>query len=546
MKRWASGLLVGFGLILASCTSTTAATTTVTAIPPPSSSSTTSTLPDRCPDAFCVIYTIRPDAEWSDGRPVVADDFAYTLGLYLDPAGPDPGNPGYHLVTGFEVVDDETFLLAMSEEFAAWRTLFETVFPAHAEYDPVHPGPTNGPFVVDSWDEDGIVLNRSPGYAGNDGDVRELRFVVAPGVREMLDGLDSGDYDLISPMPQDWVLDDIAAMSGVSFVLGEGAFWEQITFNHSDPLLAQPWVRQAIVLALDREAILDATIRTLHPGAESLGNTVWPHSSVHHQDHFSPSHNPGQAEQILIDNGCTREGAGPYRCEGRPLSLVWATTTGDPFRNTQLDIAVDALGQIGIEILPWRLAPSELFSTPIFFGDHGVWQMMSFSWKTSADPFLADSMYQCVGDGPHGMGLLNVSRYCDPEVDRLIAATGRIMDPVERADVYNQADRLYLEDLAVIPLYQRASLLVWSSLLEGPTPNPWFTDLWNVDSWTGKSTVVVAVAEQAASLTSPVPTDEAAAMVMSVLYRGAFVVTPDLEFVPSLISGAEVLIRGDG
>lgn len=533
--------------VVSACTSGTIPTSsTTTAVVP--STTTSTTLPDPCSDVFCVVYTIRPEAIWSDGRSVVADDFAFTLSLFLDPTGPNPGNPGYQLVTDFEVIDDATFLVALSEEFAAWRTLFDTVYPAHVEYDSVHPGPTSGPFQLVSWGEDEVVLSRSPVYVGpgDSGDIEEIRFVVSPGIRDMVVGFGTSVYDVIHPPPQDWILDEISGMSGVSYVTQPGPFWEQITFNHDDPLLAEPWIREAIVAALDREAILDDTVRTINPLAEPLGSTVWMEGSVHHRNLFDPAYDPERAVELLSDNGCSREASGPFVCNGRRVSFVWATTTGDPFRAAQLDRAVTSLSAVGIEVIPWRLAPSELFSTPILFGDHRVWQMLSFSWKASADPFLGDSMYQCTGDGPHGMGLLNVGRYCDAEVDRLIDATSRIMDPTERADIYNQADRLFLADHAMVPLYQRPSLLAWSSSLEGPAPNPWDTDLWNVGSWFGSTTVVVAIGEQPMSLSAPIPTDDGAALVMSALYRGAFMVTPDMQYLPSLVSGAEVLLRGGG
>jgi len=543
-------LVVLMGLALVACTSAvtdTSTTTTSVETGPTTPPETTTTVPDPCPDVFCVVYTIRPDAVWSDGRPVTAEDFAFTLALFLDPQGPDPGNPGYTLVTGSEVIDDETFLIAMSVEFAAWRTLFENVYPAHAEYDPVMPGPTSGPFTLASWEE-AITLERNVHYTAPDGggDVESVRFEVADGVRAMVTGLSSGRFDVINPTPLDWVVEDVEGISGIQHSLIPGAYWEQISFNHSDPLLSLPWMREAIATALDRESVLNATVRALDPATTSLGNTVWMHGSSHYLDHFHVQHDPTGAVEILTGNGCVRGSDGIFVCDGIRASFIWATTVGDPDRSTQIDRGIEMLRGAGIEALPWRLSPSNLFSTPILYGDYRVWQMMSFAWKASADPFLGDSMYRCSGDGPHGMGLLNVARYCNDEVDQLIAVTSQIMDPLERADVYNQADQIYLEDVAVIPLYQRPSLLAWSSLLQGPLQNPWSTDTWNIGSWSGQSVVVFALAGEPASLTAPLPTDDAAALIMKALYLGAFSVTPDDEFVPALVSGAEVLVRGGG
>jgi ABC-type transport system substrate-binding protein len=203
-----------------------------------------------------------------------------------------------------------------------------------------------------------------------------------------------------------------------------------------------------------------------------------------------------------------------------------------------LELAAQQLEAIGIEIVPRLLTPSELFSPSVIFGPPGVWQVISFSWKASADPFLGDSMYLCAGDD----GTLNVSGYCNPEVEELVLATRGELDPVERAGLYNEADRLYLEDQAVLPLYQKPMLLAWSSGLNGPGPNPGSTDLWNVGSWTGQPSVVMALEDHPDALAPLVPLDDASALVRSALYQGAFTVTPEYEFVPALIVEAETVV----
>ncbi|MCI0426176.1 MAG: hypothetical protein L0Z47_10100, partial [Actinobacteria bacterium] len=131
---------------------------------------------------------------------------------------------------------------------------------------------------------------------------------------------------------------------------------------------------------------------------------------------------------------------------------------------------------------------------------------------------------------------------CDEDVERLILATRTETDPQTRADLYNEADRLYLEDIAVIPLYQKPMLLAWVSDLTGPALNPGGTDLWNVGSWTGKSTVIVALEDEPESLAPLLAVDDASALVRSVLYQGAFMVTPTLEYVPALVETAEVMV----
>jgi ABC-type transport system substrate-binding protein len=208
-------------------------------------------------------------------------------------------------------------------------------------------------------------------------------------------------------------------------------------------------------------------------------------------------------------------------------------------------MAVDQLAAIGIEVVPRLLTPSELFSAPVIFGGPEAWQIASFSWKGAADPFLGDSAYRCEGPSPTGRGALNVTGYCNPEVDELVASTREMTDDADRVATYNEADRLYLADLAILPLYQKPSLLAWSADLSGPRLNAGATDLWNVAEWSGKDTVVVALESEPTELVPLVPPDEPTAIVRGVLYLGAFSVAPDLTYHPSLVSSAET-ITGSG
>jgi ABC-type transport system substrate-binding protein len=142
------------------------------------------------------------------------------------------------------------------------------------------------------------------------------------------------------------------------------------------------------------------------------------------------------------------------------------------------------------------------------------------------------------------MGALNVNRYCREEVDSLITSTREILDPGERSRVYNEADRLYLEDIAVIPLYQKPSFLAWRSTITGPELNSGATPMWNVGSWSGQETVVVALEIEPTALVPLVPANDATAVVRSAMYLGAFSVTPRLEYVPALVSGADTIVNG--
>jgi len=520
---------------------------------------TTTTEDDPCPDAFCVVYHIRPDAKWSDDTPVTAGDFVYTHEVMVDPLKGAAVGTGYELITGSEVIDDKTVLFAFSRVYGPWQTLFEVVLPKHvlAGDDSGIPmeralTTTSGPFVLhDVVEGDRIILRRNPRYwATKDtlsdsplGDVGEIHFVYPESVRNMLRDLEDGEIDLINPRPLDWIVDEVGDIEEVTHQLGPGPFWDHIDFNHDDPLLSQKWVREAISLAIDREALLDGTVRTVDPEAPALDSTVWMVDSVNYQSNFEDRYNPEMAEQILLDHFCERGDDEIYSCQGRRMSFVWATTLGDEFRETHFELARATLEAIGVELVGDFMTPSDLFSSEVFFGGPGVWQIINFSWKAAADPHLANSTYFCDGDAPNGFGALNVNRYCDEDVDSLVRSTDGIADSGQRARAYNDADTAYLKGLALIPLYQKPAFLAWNTALTGPELNvSRSTDLWNVAAWSGKEIIVIALGSEPDSLNPLILHDSDTALVLAAMFNGAFGVDPNLDFKPVLIESAETFV----
>lgn len=332
-------------------------------------------------------------------------------------------------------------------------------------------------------------------------------------------------------------------MENVVFDVGPGEFWEHIDFNHDDPLLSQHWVREVFALSIDRSAILDETVRTIDPQIPALDNTVWMTNSVHYEPHFQFGHDPERARQILEEHHCELGEDDVYSCQGGRMSFVWSTTLGDAARELQAEMVRNDLAGVGVELVVDLRTPSQLFSSDVFFGGPEVWQIINFSWKAGADPYLGDTTYVCEGTAPNGFGALNVNRYCDPEVNDLIDSAGMIADPAQRADVYNNADRLYLGDLAVIPLYQKPSFMAWNNTISGPQVSlSRSTDLWNVAAWSGKDTVIVALDSLPDELDPVRGGDENTSMVLSAILTGAYGVTPGLEHVPVLIESAETIV----
>lgn len=571
--RWAS-LLAVFALIAAACgagetgeTTTTAGGTTTTAEETTTTAAPPSTVEGECPDAFCVKYNIHPDAAWADGTPVTANDFAFTYETIMNDQLDITSREGYNRMTGFEVVDDKTFLAIFGEVYAPWQTLFGTILPAHVlEAQPFNEvwdeaiTMGSGPFQFVEWVQDErIVLERNPNYWASEerasgaplGDVQSVNIVFLEDSQTQIQALRGQEIDMFYPQPQISLVEEVDAIEGVEWEAGLGPIWEHFDFNHSDPLLAQKFVRQAIAQGINREAIVEAIVRPIAPDAVPLGNSIWMTNSAYYEDHFNQRfpYDPAAAEQLLVDNGCTKGADGIYECDGQRLSFTWTTTAGNEARGLQFELAQADLAAIGIEVTAKFGPAAEVFADENFYGDASAWQIFNFAWVGSPDPAGGNTLYYCEGGAPNGFGDINNLRYCNEEVDALVKTTDTIVDPAERAAVYNQADDMWLAEVPLIPMYQKPTFFAWNTTIQGPKDNATqIGPFWNIGAWTGKETVIFGADQQPESLNLLEPDGNlfATGLIATAVLEGAFTVTPDFQYVPVLIESAEAIVPAGG
>ena len=568
--RWAS-LLAVFALVAAACGGTTAETTTTTEAEvvqttQPAETTTTTAAPvaveGECPDAFCVKYNIHPDAAWADGVPVTATDFAFTYDTIMNDQLDVTTREGYNKMSGYEVVDDKTFLAIFTELYAPWQTLFPTILPEHEmagkpfnSYwdDIVTLG--SGPFTMVEWIKDErVLLERNPNYWSDTdrgsgapvGDVQTLNYVFLEDSQTQVQALKGQEIDMFYPQPQVSLVAEVDAIEGVEWEAGLGPVWEHFDFNHDDPLLSQKFIRQAFAQAINRDAIVEAIIRPIAADAVPLGNTIWLNTSGNYEDHFTQyPYDPAAAEAYLTDNGCAKGGDGIYECDGQRLSFNWATTAGNEGRELQFALAQADLAVIGIEVNAAFGPASEVFADEFIFGDSSVWQIFNFTWVGSPDPAGGNTIYYCEGGAPSGFGDINVTRYCNDEMEALVRATDTEVDPVARAALYNQADAIYLEDVATVPAYQKPTFFAWNSVIVGPKDNATQQGpTWNVSAWTGKDVVTFGADQQPESMNVLEPDGNlfATTIITEAVLEGAFKITPDFSYVPWLIESAEPIV----
>ena len=432
---------------------------------------------------YTLTYRIRPEARWSDGRPITASDFEFTHQALLTLSEQDREPLFLDEVEGIQVLDAKTLRVVLRSRFAGWRGLFSNVLPRHALrgqdfttvwLERIH-DPRNGrsigsgPFVIADWDR-GRALSFArnarywgahPAYlAGID-----LRFCRVCGTlqAEQVEWLRNGELDVVAAVGPSAA--DVAEFRrlrsvGVRVLSTAGPNWEHFeirTKRGGHPALAHKLVRRAIAYGIDRAPIA----RIYGAAGRASQSAVFRSGSPEYRPNWSTyRHRPNEARRLLDQAGCLKGGDGIYRCDGERLSLRFFTTAGagGP-RERTLQLVRRQLAQVGIEVVPTYAPSLVLFDQILPSGDFDV---ALYNWIELTPDAALDSISSYGCDGAK-----NYTGYCQRLVTRDLDNATRIVERPRFADVLNGADAQLAKDVPVIPLVDRPLLAAFDPAVEG-------------------------------------------------------------------------------
>ncbi|WP_138735606.1 ABC transporter family substrate-binding protein [Modestobacter excelsi] len=472
-------------------------------------------------DTQTVTYKINPDANWSDGEPITADDFEFSWNLQKssDPAqgGCETllSTTGYDKITSVEGADEGKTVTVTLSPFADWKALFSgsnnPVFPKHV-MDQGSPE-ANCAYLSTGWPiADGLPQDISGGpwqlkksninngqqiavLTPNEnywGDKPKLDQLVIQGVGNdpttQVQGLKSGELNVIYPQPQLDLVGQVDALKpNVESDVNFGITFEHLDFNTTDPQLSDVRVRQAIAMALDRQEIVDQTVGQFSSDAQVLNNRIWLNTQEQYQDNAPEQYKTADvagAKALLEQAGYTLGSDGIYAKGSQRLSFKIDTTANNPLREQTINVMIPQLKAAGVEA-------SFNANPDIFAGPDkptslvaGGFQMALFAWVGS--PFISTTppIYQSP-EGAGGAVQQNYSRTGTPEIDALLT---QWLSETEESDVAatgNEIDKALWDQMATLPLYQKPTYIAYSSNVSGVEDNPTQAGpLWNASTWT--------------------------------------------------------------
>ena len=232
--------------------------------------------------------------------------------------------------------------------------------------------------------------------------------------------------------------------------------FEALYFNfHNTVLASHLEVRQAMAMAIDRQALIEVARRGFAtPLCTDHGSAYHP---GYQPDAPCPEFNPEAANKLLDDNGWVKGPDGVRARGGQRLEFEFSIPISSAWRSDSEAIVQHNLGAIGIKLDIQNYPSSTFFNSFLLQGKAspptgavaGRYDIAEFQNNFSYDPDDA-SLWACDQIPPSGY---NVSFYCNPALDALYKQEQQMADPGVRQQTFEQIHQIYLTEFPFITLY---------------------------------------------------------------------------------------------
>ncbi len=425
---------------------------------------------DFSTDGKTITFHLR-DATYSNGDPIVAGDFVYSWKRLVDPrtaapyaynmsdvvggaelvalAGADPAPTDADIDAllenfGVSAPDDKTFVVNLTKPASYFPSIAGLWHSAPIQEAWIEsPNATeaenyvsSGPFILDTWEHNSqIILKPNPTYWGQKPTLTEIQMsmIVEPAAGQA--AYEAGELDMfltpaadIRRVKEDPILGP-EVVESPQFAIG------YYNYNTKEGPTANLNFRKALTQAIDKQALIELS----WGGTGIVANTIVPPGMLGYQD-YNPYPFDLEAAKASFDLALTELG---YASAADVPQLRFTYNTGADHENRVAFMAQawsDAFGltfdQIGSEFGVFLTTRHDL-----------EYDVARNAWGQDyphPNNFLND-LFRCGGGN-------NDTGWCSEEYDALIDQAATEADATVQEGLYQQAEKLMLDDAVVIPL----------------------------------------------------------------------------------------------
>jgi ABC-type transport system substrate-binding protein len=326
-----------------------------------------------------------------------------------------------------------------------------------------------GPFKFVEWKTNTqIVIERNPDYWGEKALLDRVIFKVVPEEGARMIAVQTGDADMVM-FPSPAQLPQFRKDPKFTVHEAPGLRVVYIGFNAKLAPLDDVRVRQALLQAVDRKAIVDNIVEGLGVPAKSyLSPGVFGYKDMQFDQLFP--FDRAKAKALLAQAGWTPGSDGILQKGGQKLTLNWIAQRGRYPKDGEITEAVQQMWkEVGVdakvEFREWATVFNE--SRKPDWGRHN-W---TFGWATTnADAdYSLFAQYHSTQMVPAGW---NRNGYENPKVDQLLEAGRRSLNQTEREKVYGEVQDILAKETLWIPVYNTKEIVITRSNVKGYVIHP--------------------------------------------------------------------------
>lgn len=438
-------------------------------------------------DGKSITFHLKKGKKFSDGEPVTADDVVFTYMVASDPSY--TGRYGSNVIDlvgydeyygeeteefkGVEALDDNTVRFNFKEALRV--NLENTMFPilpkhyygedfAYNNTAPVEKITSeaigSGPYLIENFKEKEIVtLTRNDKYKGEGYLIKDIVLKFVEMTTDIVE-LTSGNVELLPGVIEPNKIAE-ARSAGKSENKYARSGYGYIKTNCESGPTADPKVRQALYYSFNVKEFTNSYFKDEDTG-EVLANVQYhPFSQISWAiddallgEMIEYDFDLEKARQLLDEAGWELNAQGLREKDGKIFELKVAAMPDHEILATLIPMWERDWGEgLGIKLNVAYLEFNTLLDYIIYDADANVDEWSLFFLATSIETFDPHVHYPEFHSKYIGSGQDNMSRYSNPEVDKLFDEGKAIMDIDEARPIYAKIAKILNEEAVMMPVY---------------------------------------------------------------------------------------------
>ncbi|MBR3312409.1 MAG: hypothetical protein IKG15_11385 [Solobacterium sp.] len=406
-------------------------------------------------DGMKYTFHLRSGVVWTDGEPCTSADVKYTYDEII--------KQNYAFASVFENVDtietpdDLTVVFNMKNPDpsfmgnVSWYGTF--ILPKHIYEgtdwltNPANENPVGtGPFKLDQWNKGtDIQIVPNENYFGDQPLLDRVIYTVKPDATTCYQSWLNGEID------ESWYYTE-SEFADLEKDTEKYQWIEQlwpspwyIVFNTEKGQCADPAVRRAIATGLNRQEVSEKGTSGIKPASEYFIPLLY--KDAHNEEYKLPDYDPAKAMKILEEAGYKKDDKGYY------LHITFTSQAGLPEVEQVIKANMEKIGiDLKIDSLDYTI-----WSEKVEPGDYEMAWMGGFQ-----GPDVVATGKRLVTNG-----MINYSRYSNPEVDKLYEEANREPDPAKQNELIKKVQEYLAEDVPNLNMVDYMDKMPMYSYIKG-------------------------------------------------------------------------------